>query len=91
MWGEYDYKYRFLGKQRKLNNIAIYRTRWHMVYTWKLALHMRVHGAIRHAKLWKNDPERKKGPIEIKALQVLTWIAKLKTKASGALESKAMS
>lgn len=58
LWGEYDYKYRFLGQQRKLDNIAIYRSRWHMARKWKLVLRMQFNGAIRSAKNWKNNPDR---------------------------------
>lgn len=30
LWGQYDYKYRFLGKERKLYDLAIYRSRSNM-------------------------------------------------------------
>lgn len=90
LWGEYDYKYRFLGKQRKLDNIAVYRSHWHMIKNWRLALRMMFDGAVRNAKLWKNNPERKKGAIELIGLQALAWTKKIKIKAEKIDSSNAL-
>lgn len=82
LWGEYDYKYRFLGQQRKLDNLVIYRSAWQMMLAPRLALDMMLRNAIRNAKLWKNNPERKKSFIEVKVIQALTWLTKHREKLS---------
>lgn len=52
LWGQYDYKYLFLGVQRDLHHLALYRSRLHMLLNADLALRVAFMGYVRQAKIW---------------------------------------
>ena len=52
LWGQYDYKYLFLGVQRDLYQLAVYRSRCHFVLNAATASRIAFRGYVRRAKLW---------------------------------------
>jgi hypothetical protein len=52
LWGQYDYKYRFLGKERKLYDLAIYRSRSNMALLPQAMLAAWSQRAKRRARDW---------------------------------------
>jgi hypothetical protein len=63
MWGQYPYKYMLLGVQRDLNNLAIYRSRMHLLLNGYTVVRLAFDAQVRRVKFWllrqgenKNDP-----------------------------------
>lgn len=50
LWGQHDYKYRFLGQQRDLDNLAIYRSVFAMVNNAGLVARMSLDGGRRFVR-----------------------------------------
>jgi CelD/BcsL family acetyltransferase involved in cellulose biosynthesis len=59
LWGRHEYKYRFLGVERALDNVAVYRSRRMMLRHADVALKMLAEGAIRLAYCRLHDQKRK--------------------------------
>lgn len=59
LWGQYDYKYRFLGVQRDLGDVLVYRSRAQVLINGGLAIRTAFQGCVRSAKLWLNEEQRK--------------------------------
>lgn len=55
LWGQYDYKYLFLGVQRDLHRLAIYRSRLRYLLNAGFALRIAFLGYIRRAKIWSHQ------------------------------------
>lgn len=58
LWGRSEYKYRFLGVQRDLDNVAVYRSRLHQLRHADIALMTAFKGYTRRAKLWFQDAQQ---------------------------------
>jgi len=59
LWGREEFKYRFLGEQRDLDELVIYRSPLHMARHGRLAVKTAINGRARQARLWLLDPKRK--------------------------------
>ena len=59
LWGQHDYKYRFLGVERALDNVAVYRSPVAMLRHADHALKMTIDGARRHAQRCIHDAKRR--------------------------------
>lgn len=55
LWGQYDYKYLFLGVQRDLHCLAIYRSRLRYLLNAGFALRFAFLGYMRRAKVWSHQ------------------------------------
>lgn len=58
LWGRYEYKYRFLGVQRDLDHLAVYRSRAQFLLNGNMVLKNAFKGYGRQAKRWLLDPKR---------------------------------
>lgn len=68
LWGEYDYKYAFLGVKRDLDNLAVYRSRLHYLLNGRTALRMAFNGYLRQARQWLHNAKRQDSPLSKIAL-----------------------
>jgi hypothetical protein len=59
LWGQHDYKYRFLGVERGLDNIAVYRSPAAMLRHADHALKMTLEGARRHVQRRMHEAKRR--------------------------------
>jgi len=59
LWGQYDYKYALMGVQRDLDNVAVYRSYWHLVLHSGHAFKMISGGYRRQLQLWFQKVKRR--------------------------------
>jgi len=59
LWGREEFKSRFLGEQRDLDELVIYRSALHMARHGRLAVKTAINGRSRQIRLWLLDPKRK--------------------------------
>jgi len=59
LWGREEFKYRFLGERRDLDELVIYRSPLDMVVRGRQVMQTAIQGRTRQAKLWLLDPKRK--------------------------------
>lgn len=58
LWGRHEYKYRFLGVQRDLDNLIVYRSHGHMLRNGYTALKTVFAGYARRVDLWLRASRR---------------------------------
>ena len=58
LWGRLEYKYRFLGLQRELDRVAVYRSPAQFMLNGDIALKIAFRGYGRQLKRWLLDPKR---------------------------------
>ena len=58
LWGRHEYKYRFLGVERELDNLAVYRSRLSMLRHADLVLKMALEGTLRLAYRRMHEEKR---------------------------------
>lgn len=70
LWGKYEYKFRFLGVQRDLYRIVIYRSFAHMPLNFEIFLRTFGRGYARRVKQWFQADVRKNSRIS----KLIVWI-----------------
>jgi CelD/BcsL family acetyltransferase involved in cellulose biosynthesis len=86
LWGQYEYKYMLLGVQRDLADLAIYRSRMHLLLNGDTALRLVLNGYIRKAMLWLKDKARRRDHVSLTshlAFYSLEYLRRLKHVAMG--------
>jgi len=78
LWGRDEYKYRWLGVQRDLDNLTIYRSWMQLVLHCGTAFSAVLQGRKRQAKLWLLDPENKEKHLSRFAIIIRSHIQKFK-------------
>ena len=71
LWGQHEYKYRFLGVRRALDNVNIYRSGFAVLRHADTVLRMVASGSIRRLRLWLHEA-RRRDSLAWRALTVLS-------------------
>ncbi len=78
LWGRCDYKYLFLGVQRDLDYLAVYRSRIQLLLNADLALKAWVRSSVRQVKLWLHRLQQQDTQKPHFASKVLRYAQSLK-------------
>lgn len=78
LWGQYEYKYALLGVQRDLDNVAVYRSRAHMLLNGGQVLQSIASGLRRKTNLWLHKVKREDGMLAHAAARVLDFLRNLR-------------
>jgi hypothetical protein len=78
LWGRDEYKYRWLGVQRDLDNLTVYRSWTQLTLHCGTVLRAAIQGYKRQTKLWLLDPENKKKRLSRFVIKIREHIQKFK-------------
>jgi hypothetical protein len=78
LWGRYDYKFALGGIQRDLFQIAIYRSKLHLVSNFILASSIFRQAKIRQIFLYLQNMKKENSPISRRGMQIINFIRQLK-------------
>jgi hypothetical protein len=84
LWGEYQYKYSFLGVKQDLDSISIYRSYSHFFLNGGFVLRTTIRGYIRQAKLWFHKSKREDKMISRFAVTSLQYMRRMQQSLSSA-------
>jgi hypothetical protein len=84
LWGEYQYKYSFLGVKQDLESISIYRSYPHFFLHGGFVLRTAIRGYIRQARLWFHKSKRQDKLISRFTLTSLQYMRRIQRSLSSA-------
>ncbi len=84
LWGEYQYKYSFLGVKQNLDSISIYRSYFHFFLNGGFVLRTAIRGYIRQATLWFHKSKRQDTLISRFAVTSLQYMRQMPQSLSNA-------
>lgn len=74
IWGREEYKYRFLGIQRDLDNLNVFRSSTQFVLNIYIALYGTYKAYVRYVKLWLLDPKNRRNLISRIAIKSMHYL-----------------
>jgi CelD/BcsL family acetyltransferase involved in cellulose biosynthesis len=74
LWGQHDYKFRFLGVERALDNLTVYRSLPAMLRNMETVLTMSAQGNMRRLQRWLQEARRNEAlPWRAASLLEMFW------------------
>lgn len=88
LWGQHEYKFRFLGVQRDLDNLAIYRSYGHMLRNGDTVLKAICTGYARQAALWLHASKQRDSWLWRMANASLNGVRSMRRLIQGAVSQR---
>jgi hypothetical protein len=82
LWGAYEYKYHFLGVQRNLDRIVVYRSALQRILHGRLALESASQDIVRKMKLWIHSDDAMHNPMGRMAIHCIKGLKGMRSSRS---------